>query len=197
MNNMVTEELIKSKIKNVTYTRIQDTTVTICNLILENGFSVRGESACVDHDNFDEKIGETLAYENAFNKIWQLEGYLMKQRMSENQNKVEQIAKACHEINRAYCESIGDYSQQPWEKAPDWVKESALNGVRKHLAQPMTPEQSHQAWLNEKKATGWEYGPVKDTSRKIHPCMVPFSMLPPDQRTKDFLFGAVVEIMRG
>src|SRR5437879_1359495 len=46
------------------------------------------------------------------------------------QNKqVEQVAKICHEANRAYCETIGDNSQPTWEKAPQWQKDSAINGV--------------------------------------------------------------------
>ena len=56
-------------------------TTTICQLTLENGFTVTGESACVDPDNFDKTIGESIAYENARNKIWVLEGYLLKQAL--------------------------------------------------------------------------------------------------------------------
>ena len=48
----------------------------------------------------------------------------------------EKIAKVCHEANRAYCEALGDYSQTTWEKAPDWQKESAINGVQFHLDNP-------------------------------------------------------------
>ena len=47
-----------------------------------NGFGVRGESACVDPRNFDEAIGRSIAYENAFDKLWQLEGYLLAERLS-------------------------------------------------------------------------------------------------------------------
>lgn len=45
----------------------------------------------------------------------------------------EQIARIAHETNRAYCESIGDNSQPPWQDAPDWQKLSAINGVKFHL----------------------------------------------------------------
>ena len=57
--------------------------LTICILTLENGFTVTGESACVSPENFDADIGKEVAYDNAREKIWQLEGYLLKQRLYE------------------------------------------------------------------------------------------------------------------
>ncbi|WEE38594.1 Gp49 family protein [Acinetobacter sp. TAC-1] len=55
--------------------------LTICILTLENGFTVTGESACASPENYDRIIGQKIAYENARNKIWQLEGYLLKQKL--------------------------------------------------------------------------------------------------------------------
>lgn len=107
--------------------------------------------------------------------------------------KAEEIARVCHEVNRAYCLSIGDDSQLPWEAAPDWARASAVNGVRFHLDHPQSnPSDSHDNWLKEKLATGWKFGPVKDPEKKEHPCCVPYEELPASQRTKDFLFLAVV-----
>lgn len=57
------------------------TQLTVCCLTLRNGFTVTGESACADPANFSEKIGRSLAYGQARNKIWQLEGYLLKERL--------------------------------------------------------------------------------------------------------------------
>ena len=57
--------------------------LTICILTLENGFTVTGESACASPENFDKLIGQKIAYENARNKIWQLEGYLLKEKLSQ------------------------------------------------------------------------------------------------------------------
>lgn len=59
--------------------------VTFCVLVLENGFTVTGESACASPENFDPEIGRKIARENAVNKIWMLEGYLLKQRLFEQQ----------------------------------------------------------------------------------------------------------------
>ncbi len=56
-------------------------TLTFCILTLENGFTVTGESACASPENFDAEIGKKIAYDNARNKIWALEGYLLKERL--------------------------------------------------------------------------------------------------------------------
>lgn len=57
--------------------------LTFCVLLLRNGFTVTGESACVSPENFDAEIGRSVARENARNKIWMLEGYLLRQRLFE------------------------------------------------------------------------------------------------------------------
>lgn len=106
------------------------------------------------------------------------------------------IAEICHNVNKAYCESIGDHSQPSWEEAPDWQKESAINGVEFHLDNDVTPEQSHMNWYVEKDKAGWVYGEVKDPEKKTHPCMVSYSKLPIEQRTKDFLFKAVCDTFK-
>ena len=57
--------------------------LTFCVLVLRNGFTVTGESACASPENFDAEIGRKIARDNAKNKIWLLEGYLLKQRLHE------------------------------------------------------------------------------------------------------------------
>jgi hypothetical protein len=103
-------------------------------------------------------------------------------------------AQAAHECNRAYCIAIGDISQPSWEAAPDWQKQSALNGVQGVL-NGNTPEQSHESWLKEKTETGWKYGLVKDPDKKEHPCFVPYAELPKSQQAKDHVFVSVVLAM--
>lgn len=63
--------------------------LTFCTIVLENGFTVTGESACASPENFDESVGQKIAYENARNKIWQLEGYLLKENLHKKNSKVE------------------------------------------------------------------------------------------------------------
>lgn len=111
-------------------------------------------------------------------------------------NKVEQIAKVCHEANKAYCEAIGDDSQVAWAAAPQWQKDSAIKGVQYHLSNPKsTPADSHNSWMAEKKEDGWKKGKVKDPVKKTHPCMVPYNMLPKEQKAKDYIFLAIVRTM--
>lgn len=110
-----------------------------------------------------------------------------------NPETILQIARVCHEANRAFCLTLGDTSQQPWDEAPDWQKESAVNGVRFVLDNPdAQPSDNHDNWLKLKLSTGWKYGPIKDATAKTHPCCVPYDELPPDQRQKDALFRAIV-----
>jgi hypothetical protein len=56
--------------------------LTFCVLVLKNGFTVTGESACASPENFDAEIGRKIARENAKQKIWVLEGYLLRQKLS-------------------------------------------------------------------------------------------------------------------
>lgn len=105
----------------------------------------------------------------------------------------EQIARIAHQINRAYCQALGDNTQPHWDNAPEWQRSSAINGVNFHISNPDAgPDHSHNAWLKEKEANGWKYGPVKNPDTKEHPCFVPYDQLPAEQKAKDYLFRAVV-----
>ena len=61
----------------------EESCLTVCCLTLLNGFTVTGESACASPENFDEQIGRDIAFKNAREKIWALEGYLLKQCLYE------------------------------------------------------------------------------------------------------------------
>lgn len=71
---------------NGTYTDIPQSLslLTFCVLVLKNGFTVTGESACASPENFDADIGRKIARTNAVNKIWALEGYVLKSKLSES-----------------------------------------------------------------------------------------------------------------
>lgn len=107
--------------------------------------------------------------------------------------KLEHIARCAHEANRHHCRSIGDNSHRPWDQTPEVIKASVKAGVSNMLKNPgLTPADSHKAWLEYKTAEGWVYGEVKDVEAKVHPCMVPYDELPPEQRVKDSIFTSVV-----
>ena len=106
---------------------------------------------------------------------------------------VQSIAQVCHEANREYCRTIGDYSQEHWDRAEQWQRDSAIKGVEYAIANPNAPASAqHDSWLADKAADGWKFGPIKDAAKKEHPCFVPYSDLPVEQRLKDYLFKAVV-----
>lgn len=78
----ITPAHIDSKIRTSSCHRLTPV-LTVCVLTLENGFTVTGESACASPENYNEEIGNRIASENARNKIWALEGYLLKQKLWE------------------------------------------------------------------------------------------------------------------
>lgn len=109
-----------------------------------------------------------------------------------------QIAKVCHDANRSYCESIGDHTQQRFEDAPLWQRESAIKGVQFHLKGlrqgiDPSPSASHESWLEEKRMDGWKWGSVKNPDKKEHPCYVPYHALPLAQQMKDYIFAGIVK----
>lgn len=69
------------------YTDISLDLLTFCVLVLRNGFTVTGESACASPENFDAEIGRKIARQNAEQKIWPLMGYALKQSLHEGEDK--------------------------------------------------------------------------------------------------------------
>jgi hypothetical protein len=105
----------------------------------------------------------------------------------------EQVAEICHELNRAYCQMMGDHSLRPWAETPPEIQATTISGVAFARANPfITPADSHANWLKDKGNAGWKYGPVKDMEKLEHPCFVPYDELPQSQQIKDYLFLSAV-----
>lgn len=79
----VTMAMIEDCVVDEDFHVFPNTCLTVCCLTLKNGFTVTGESACASPENFNAEMGQNIAREKATEKIWQLEGYLLKQRLSE------------------------------------------------------------------------------------------------------------------
>lgn len=75
-------QMIDQTIISEQYHVFPGTTMTICALTLRNGYIVTGESAAASPENFDKEIGRKIARENARNKIWALEGYLLREKLT-------------------------------------------------------------------------------------------------------------------
>ncbi len=74
--------MIDDTITSEQYHVFAGTTMTVCALTLRNGYIVTGESAAASPENFDQAIGRKIARENARNKIWALEGYLLREKLA-------------------------------------------------------------------------------------------------------------------
>jgi hypothetical protein len=111
--------------------------------------------------------------------------------------EVVEIAKVCHQANKAWCEAKGDNSQKDWEEAEDWQRQSAITGVIFRLSNPNAGKDAqHNAWMQDKINDGWVYGHIKDTVAKTHPCIVEFELLSEFQQKKDALFCAIVDSLK-
>jgi hypothetical protein len=75
-------DMIDAAIRSEQYHVFPGTTMTVCALTLRNGYIVLGESAAASAENFDAAIGRKIARENARNKIWALEGYLLREKLA-------------------------------------------------------------------------------------------------------------------
>lgn len=78
----LTPDHIDAQIKGEAFYVFPGTTLTVCALTLRNGFHVVGESAAASPENFDESIGRKIARDNARNKIWALEGYVLRSKLA-------------------------------------------------------------------------------------------------------------------
>lgn len=106
---------------------------------------------------------------------------------------IDDIARVCHEANRAFSATRGDFAHEPWTNSEMWVKDSTRAGVSHALASPnTTAETLHENWAEHKLRNGWRYGSVKDPVERTHPCLVSWRDLPQHQRMKDRLFLAIV-----
>lgn len=104
------------------------------------------------------------------------------------------IARVCHEANRALQITLDEEPSNPWLDTDEDMRQSVIIGVQ-HALEGATAEQLHESWCETKLKQGWSYGGVKDAEAKTHPCLVPYGELPAEQRIKDDLFKAVVRAL--
>jgi hypothetical protein len=65
--------------------RAPERLLTFCVLVLKNGFTVTGESACASPENFDAELGRKIARQHAVDKMWPLMGYALRNTLTNNQ----------------------------------------------------------------------------------------------------------------
>ena len=101
---LLTKSKLEAKIRQERYYRFPGTTVTVCLLIMENGYCVIGESAPASLKNFDADIGRRVARQHARDKLWALEGYLLRQKLKDaekaSQGVSDVVLADAREVNR-------------------------------------------------------------------------------------------------
>jgi hypothetical protein len=108
---------------------------------------------------------------------------------------VDKVARIAYEANRGYSLSLGDYLP-PWDSASAEARDSSARGVAFLIGQPeASPSSQHEAWMQTRLAAGWQWGPIRDDSRKVHPALLEYDRLPQADRAKDFIFQAIVRAM--
>lgn len=108
----------------------------------------------------------------------------------------EKIAQVCHAANRAYqmLHAAPDPSG-PWEDTSQETRAAVVHGVKRVLAGD-SPEQIHAEWVRYKRAHGWTWGPRKSSTRRTHPCMVPYADLMKHEQAKDVMFHGIVHALK-
>jgi hypothetical protein len=102
------------------------------------------------------------------------------------------IARAAHEMNKAYCELHGE-PQPGWEVGEEWQHKMSFDNVKYLLEHPDAAAGAlHEVWCAALVADDWKVGPVKDPIAKTHHCLVDFDKLPPYQQRKDALYVLTV-----
>lgn len=166
--------------------------------VLGLGVTYKGHQTIVSNgsvlyfDSDGDRFGTMSTYD--INQYWErLEDDIPAPARNIKVLPLELIAEACHEANRVIQKHQGDPAVSPrWTYAPKWQKDSAISGVTAALS-GSTPEQLHEKWCQVKYAEGWTYGETKNETTKTHPCLVPYSELPREQRVKDYVFSAIVK----
>ncbi len=106
---------------------------------------------------------------------------------------IEDVAEIVHNLNQQYCVAFGLESVS-WEDADEETKASIMRGIENILYNDdVSPESSHNIWLEIKVSEGWTYGEKKDFKLKTHPNLVSFDKLPGKEKAKDYIFISIVK----
>lgn len=117
---------IDAAILGETFTILPSGKVMVCELTLVNGFTVRGESACVSIANFDEGIGMKISRENARNKVWELEGYRLQCDLERNFDALVKDQKLLNALRSCGVDNWDGWDmaiEQLWDMAIDQLSE--------------------------------------------------------------------------
>ena len=107
---------------------------------------------------------------------------------------IEQIAKTCHSVHRAYCTELNIPTQPEWDKVENEHRETVIDSITQILSGKIkSKEDSHNNFVNLKQMNGWVYGEVWDAVEKTNPRLVPFDELSDEHKVKEALFFECVK----
>lgn len=106
--------------------------------------------------------------------------------------KSEHIAIICYALSNMYRTHCGEMKKLDWDVLPKESTERFISIVEAQMADPKTPEQMHNAWMEEMISQGWQFGGKEDLQAKTTPHLVPFQALEPEIALKDLLFITTV-----
>jgi hypothetical protein len=125
--------------------------LTFCVLVLQNGFTVTGESACASPENFDAEIGQKVARQNAINKIWPLMGYELKSKLAN---------QATHGTSTA-ASTLPPHQQRVLDEKQDLdIKASALSQFIGNNPIFIGLDLAEQERLKEQNDVMWQYSEI-------------------------------------
>jgi hypothetical protein len=121
----ITPDQVNGKIRSAQYHVFPGTALTVCCLTLDNGYNVLGQSAAASPANFDEEIGRKLAHADARDKIWALEGYLLREKITASERAVTVVCSSC---SVPYLRQLGGMMTHPDPLCPVALAARALLG---------------------------------------------------------------------
>lgn len=89
MKNKLTIDDLLKKVVKTEYTTLNDGRTTICQITLQNGYTLIGTSACISVETYNQALGEKYAFDHAIEKLWELEGYLRKEDISRKEEEAK------------------------------------------------------------------------------------------------------------
>lgn len=107
----------------------------------------------------------------------------------------EDVARICYDTVRAHQAAWGDPVNEPWERAGDVARASAVGAVDLAGREP-DPAVRHDAWVRSRLAEGWTAGPVKDPAVKTSPWLVRYCDLPARARERGRIYAALTAALR-
>lgn len=147
----VTPTDLDAVIVGETYTTLPSGKVMVCELTLRNGFTVRGESATVSKANFNEEIGRKISRDNARQKVWELEGYLLQ----------DQLANQATPGTSTATSALPPHQQRVLDEKQDLdIKASALSQFIGHNPIFNTLDPAEQERLKEQNDVMWQYSEI-------------------------------------